>query len=357
MKKTTLLFGALVAATGYANAQAVPSNPKAIECSPSTPGPPYAWTLQQGAPGLLTIQVMNAGWGSPMPLSTFSVNLSVDSTKIPFDFSNGPVYDVTSNGGKWTIVSQSQSFIKLRNTNGTIAANEMAFFELKLRVPPNAPLSNAMAALNVQVTGGMSNLAQNTIATPQDDHMTASIPIVAAAPLHVRFASFSAVRQGSVALLEWSTAMEENNDHFEVERSSDGSNFLRIASVAGAGNSQSLKKYSLTDDKALNGINYYRIKQIDRDGKSLYSEVKKVNFSGNTELSIYPNPVSSVLTIDGLNGDEQIAIYNTVGQKMMEVTAKGSPADVSVGSLIPGNYTVVVLKNGQRISSKQFVKK
>ncbi|WP_299820667.1 T9SS type A sorting domain-containing protein [uncultured Pontibacter sp.] len=99
--------------------------------------------------------------------------------------------------------------------------------------------------------------------------------------------------------LTWSTATEENNDRFVVERSQDGKTFAAIGEVKGSGNSRVTRNYSFTDVGAPAGTSYYRLKQVDFDGRHEYSKLVEVTVEGNTKaiLTAYPNPFSSNLNI------------------------------------------------------------
>lgn len=113
------------------------------------------------------------------------------------------------------------------------------------------------------------------------------------APLPVELLSFNAKRNGKNVDLSWTTASELNNARFEVERiSADGRSVQAIGNVAGAGNSNTIRTYTFTDSHASSGTAYYRIKQIDLDGKYTYSGVAVV--SGLKGLvSVMPNPATA----------------------------------------------------------------
>jgi hypothetical protein len=98
--------------------------------------------------------------------------------------------------------------------------------------------------------------------------------------------------------LNWTTASESNNDYFAIERSSNGIEFNQIAKVDGAGNSLTTLNYSFKDENPLSGISYYRLKQVDFNGKFSYSEICSVTNNGDGNVSFYPNPVRTSLTID-----------------------------------------------------------
>ncbi len=93
--------------------------------------------------------------------------------------------------------------------------------------------------------------------------------------------------------LNWTTATEKNNSHFNIQRSNDGVNFENISKVMGKGNSSSITNYTYTDANVPNNNLYYRLQQIDVDGKSTLSVVIFIKYEkkANIELSVYPNPV------------------------------------------------------------------
>jgi hypothetical protein len=100
--------------------------------------------------------------------------------------------------------------------------------------------------------------------------------------LPVLFNSFYATRNNNNVVLNWNTAMEHNNNNFEVQRSFDGSNWTVIAIMLGAGNSDNIQQYSYTDKNMTAAIAYYRIRQVDIDGKYEYSTVKTVRTNKTT---------------------------------------------------------------------------
>ncbi|MFL5730465.1 MAG: glycosyl hydrolase [Cytophagaceae bacterium] len=98
--------------------------------------------------------------------------------------------------------------------------------------------------------------------------------------------------------LTWSTASEINTDYFEIERSSDGRKWTTIGQVKAAGDQSDISRYTFTDASPLQGTNYYRLKETDKDKKSDYSKMVKVDF-GISEIafSIYPNPAGSFFKV------------------------------------------------------------
>ncbi|HYG38772.1 MAG TPA: T9SS type A sorting domain-containing protein [Cytophagales bacterium] len=160
--------------------------------------------------------------------------------------------------------------------------------------------------------------------------------------LPVEFVNFEGKFEDKAVKLNWTTASETNNDHFEVERSTDGIEFTSIGNVAGSGNSDSRKDYEFTDSKIHNNKYYYRIKQVDFNGKFAFSNIISVEAQGlvvKTEealsVEIYPNPT----TFDNINlkitsadkvSDLSVLLFSTDGQLVHKEEFKMSDLNEAV---------------------------
>ncbi|HVZ55432.1 MAG TPA: T9SS type A sorting domain-containing protein [Chitinophagaceae bacterium] len=169
-----------------------------------------------------------------------------------------------------------------------------------------------------------------------------------ASPLPVKFGDVKAYSVGTAVKVDWQAYNEVNVDHYEVERSTDGVHFSSIGSVA-ANNRTELSNYTLTDAAPVSGSSFYRIKNVDIDGKFSYSVIVKVSSSSEARMSLYPNPVKGTtvaLQITGLQkGMYNLRVFNTTGQQVygQQISHPGGNVTQSLqlpATLKPGVYNV-----------------
>ncbi|MEM6346736.1 MAG: S8 family serine peptidase [Bacteroidota bacterium] len=94
-------------------------------------------------------------------------------------------------------------------------------------------------------------------------------------------------------MVSWETAMEVDNDRFILERSRDGAQFESLSELLGAGTTDIAQSYQYLDNNPYQGLNYYRLWQVDRDGSKTLSEVVSVFVERGNALSVFPNPVAN----------------------------------------------------------------
>lgn len=147
-----------------------------------------------------------------------------------------------------------------------------------------------------------------------------AIALDGSAALPVELNSFTVKNTGSVALLNWSTATEQNNSGFSIERSTDNIKYEQIGYIKGAGNSNSSRAYSFTDNNCSGSDKYYyRLKQVDSDGGYKYSKVVELDFApaGYSLSQNYPNPFNPSTLISytlPFESHVKIVVYNQIGQ-------------------------------------------
>ncbi len=142
-------------------------------------------------------------------------------------------------------------------------------------------------------------------------------------PLPVELLAFNGEAKSNYNLLTWSTASEENNSGFELQRSVDGNEFSSIGFIDGAGNSTSVKEYLFKDTDIRNEVLYYRLKQIDNDGAYEYSSVISIVNKIKSAIgikAIYPNPFDKEIGILFTKISEEpieVKIFDVTGKLMI----------------------------------------
>ena len=164
-------------------------------------------------------------------------------------------------------------------------------------------------------------------------------------PLPVVLTSFTATRNGANALLIWKTATETNSKGFEVQVSADGTAFRTLGFVSSeTPNSIQAKSYKYTDtENGKFGTRYYRLHQVDLDGKDSYSPVRAVSFdgaaAGAVALSAYPNPfldtdkVTLNFGTDVANGTAQVQLIDMVGRTVRQQSIAIVNSSLDLGDL------------------------
>jgi hypothetical protein len=181
-------------------------------------------------------------------------------------------------------------------------------------------------------------------------------------PLPVELLSFTAVKYNKTqSLLTWVTASEYNSYKYEIERSNNGQNWTKIGEVNAAGNSTQQLSYQYIDSNPLQGINYYRIKQIDIDGSFTYTFIRELSFDIKFDLSIIPNPAKDYIFItltSAANNDIQITIFDVNGRNMANYDQndfKNSILPIPVSLYENGIYFIRIKSNDITSVQKVFI--
>jgi hypothetical protein len=216
--------------------------------------------------------------------------------------------------------------------------------------PVGAPeLRTGAAPANTVTISGLTNFSKYALSN-------------VGSPLPVSLLSFSGYKDGSRNQLRWVTASETNNSGFEVQRSSDGINYSSLGfvnSLAIGGNSQSQLKYSFIDANPTGLKQYYRLKQMDIDGRSTLSNILLIQGDKPTAFeiaSVYPNPSRGQVTVL-LNAPENKAVTirlidltgRTLQTKQINALAGNSSIPFDISNLAKGQYLISVGEKSVKI--------
>ncbi len=186
----------------------------------------------------------------------------------------------------------------------------------------------------------------------------------------VKLTSFYGWREGNINQLTWQTATEVNCKGFEIERSIDNINFSNVgfvATKANNGNSNSTINYNYSDLKPIDGNNYYRLKQIDQDGKANYSNtilIKQEKFNQIRITGVYPNPVKhkiNVLMESPTNDMVNLMVTDMFGKIIIQEDVKlhvgENMKQLNINHLTQGTYLIkIVCTDGCNNTIFKFMK-
>ncbi|MEP6846546.1 MAG: T9SS type A sorting domain-containing protein, partial [Panacibacter sp.] len=211
--------------------------------------------------------------------------------------------------------------------------------------------------INLSSESGIQNLGQffsntNDLASSSSVYST-----ITNGTLPVTWGEFTAIKQGNTALLKWQTLQEYNTAHFTIERSIDGEHFQQLATVGAAGNSSVSKTYQFIDQLPLNGKGYYRITQVDKDGKFTYSPVRSLEFLLKHVVTITPNPAKDKIAITVSGNDKALKIYimDAGGKTVSIFNMQGQYLQLNLPNIAPGVYYVRVTGEGVRHIQKLVI--
>lgn len=182
--------------------------------------------------------------------------------------------------------------------------------------------------------------------------------------LPVEILYFTATRQDDSALLIWSTASERNNAYFSVEHSADGLHYREIGQVQGGGDSGRRLDYAFTHAYPRQGLNYYRLRQVDLDGAYEYSPVRSLRFDDAQGLAgavLYPSPVAATLTVRLPDVDASDTHWQILDTRLRTV-AKGFWAagrqtiEIAVDGIAAGLYALQLISH-EETAVLRFVKR
>lgn len=286
------------------------------------------------------------------------------------------IFYFQGSGGSYTLPSQSAySFSKNLFYTPTISSEPTDAGKIKadplfvsttdgpegFKLKPGSPALNVGNLITANGGRDYYNNVVSSASTPNigayEGSGTTSLPVT--------LIDFKANRLLNTVLLTWLTVSEMNNDRFEIERSSDGFSFHKIGKVDGAGDSQVTRHYDFTDHFPMSGNNYYRLKQLDKDGKSSFTNVVAVNYnvSAKKEIVVFPNPTNSEIFVNYTPKSStetlEVKVYNLQGECIMTHQVENPLAiRLSVVSLKTGIYFLRLedTNHQKEVATSKFLK-
>ncbi len=253
--------------------------------------------------------------------------------------------DVNSNSGQVTVYFDFSEYgINL------IPANPNNYVLLN-RNSPSATFSIVSIVGSPQISGDRVLFTVDASNIPTNFYYTIGTTNTTQSPLPVKLASFNANCEDKYPILRWTTTSELNNDYFVLERSPNGSDFISVDTVDGAGNSNLTLSYQYRDIGNEGTNTYYRLLQKDIDGVSEYSNIISVNcarYPSQSLVTVYPNPGNTELVIEivgEFSRELAFEMFDIQGKIVRSGTVLKQKV-VATHSLVPGLY-LIKLSNGE----------
>lgn len=177
--------------------------------------------------------------------------------------------------------------------------------------------------------------------------------------LPVELLKYNAMYSNGTTAVTWTTLTETNNDFFSVEKSVNLADIALVGTIAGAGNSNVVLNYSLTDEDPGAGIVYYRIRQTDYDGRTDVSEWMMVNIEKSFDFNIYPNPFSTSLSVtineEPKNSKVELWMYNETGEMVMKTIINNQASVLETNNFPSGKYFYRVVVDDKDVQTGSLI--
>ena len=177
------------------------------------------------------------------------------------------------------------------------------------------------------------------------DNANSRIREIIGGALPITISSFTATANNQTIVTNWQSATELNTSHFKIQHSTTGTSFTDIGTVKAIGSGAN--SYSFNDDKPTNGINYYRLQSVDKDGSSSYSKVVSVTFGNKESFPIVPNPARDFATISFSKTVDKatIEVYDFTGKAVITQSFNGGANSYKLNTQTLSNGVYVIKVN------------
>lgn len=208
---------------------------------------------------------------------------------------------------------------------------------------------------------GRSSNSTTSNQSPEIDFFGMSVSYSTPLPITLNEFKGSVMENGDRQLF-WSTATEFNNSHFILQRRTEHETFVDLARISGAGTSDEMHYYELYDRSYANDeILYYRIIQVDQDGKKEIFNPIALQVNSREDFTVYPNPTIDYLVAKNLKKEEVITMV-----KILSIDGQDQPFDfntsndfstkIDVHDLPSGSYYIIITLSDGRTFKKKFIK-
>ncbi len=260
--------------------------------------------------------------------------------------------------GGATASTPAASYVSLGSVTQTISGTPGAWVQLSLTV--NIP-ANLYKKLEVSIK--TPNACGGTAAYVAIDDLCLLEP--AGGLLPVVMTALKTSYTNGVAHLQWSSLQEQNSNYFDIQRSNDGASYNHLYTLPAKGSSDTEVKYVFDDIKPEAGVNYYRLKLVDRDGQYQYSNIATVNAGskGTAITGVYPAPFIDKLTIAISSESKttaQVSLFDNTGKQLssrqLSVTKGINNLEVDNLGKLPRGFYILKVQTGNEVYVKKLIK-
>lgn len=301
----------------------------------------------------LRIGFINNGLSGTVPAENIMVTIALPSNKVFVP--QGGTAAVSGPGAAffdWVYNSGEGENILIGTPNQPIGPGEGGEIQV-------AVVGMTETAQAIPITANIIILnASGMTDDPNTNLRNASLQVSGVLPVKlVSFEVKSEVR--GTAQLSWATTEEVNTDHFEVQHSRNAKDWRVVETVASKGEGKALRNYAYTHAEPGSGINYYKLRIVDRDASYEYTDIRSIRLDATLSEDgvVYPNPASERFLVKGEAGSDlsEIQLYNGLGQLVRKVS-KDLKSGVSLDGLPHGIYSVRLIRStGESVSQKLIV--
>ncbi|MEO7048057.1 MAG: T9SS type A sorting domain-containing protein, partial [Ferruginibacter sp.] len=264
-----------------------------------------------------------------------------------FSDRGAPVMSVTLSDAT---TATSSAVIKIMYGNpgsGVLPQNIYSSTGNSLTFSDNNLANMATGYYYVDITNGSSRIISSPIWYTRNDGIV----------LPVKLTSFEAQKSSSTVKVSWITAQEENSSYFVVQHSINGRSWTDIGRVNATGFTTTSTSYGFIDNNPNIGINLYRLKQVDKDGKTDYSSIRSVLFSQGYEVLITPNPATTYINVylsRNTNTVSKISLYQMNGKLVKQYETSNTLLKINTSSLAKGLYFITVI-NADNVTTQKII--
>ena len=205
-------------------------------------------------------------------------------------------------------------------------------------------------------TSSGSNTGGTVTVTAVNTFSPFTLAALSSAPLPIRVNLFSAQKINSSVKIKWNVQQDQNTSYYVIERSADARDWTTLSTTQATGGAGNFDYYT-TDNSPAKAMNYYRMKEVDIDGRSQYSDVRAISFSNDAMISINPNPANDYININLVktnNNPVTIQLCDVSGKMISQQNTTEGLVRLNIQQAIKGIYFIRII-DGDNVQTQKVV--